>query len=429
MGIDLKRIWCMNRWSKKKNTKEQVAKGLWWAVADPQIEKYNYIWRSDIQLVALGILHIPLSPLGFLFDHQRTRLKHGFRGAECTIFKGASYKLASLMSQMETTQFLAQLPKHEQKAVERLWSCFPYRRTHRDRPFRFGRYRTNLTYQLDTQILCNRSNLPMVVQDIVGILTMTSHIGSKPLEDNVPNIPSDPASNTFTSLTSDSFLDLLMYCMADPSRAQSFSIEVGVDADVVTVSCDGSKTLQASMIFKEVFGDTSFSYPSDRARHQNFVEFVLAALKALLRCVTFETAVDSNRLFNILEKMTDVVNVSAESRPPPLDHTGYVNIPERSSSGETGYTSLLASSEVESDDSSAIKSQPEHGDEREADEDSTQSDGELDPAVQLDQSKEKLRLMEQIRDLQQELNEMEVKVAQKELKRLTQAWVDRAEEQ
>ena len=87
----------------------------------------------------------------------------------------------------------------------------------------------------------------------------------------------------------------------------------------------------------------------------------------------------------------------------------------------------MPSSEVESDDSLAIESQPEPGDEREADDDSSQSDGELDPAAQPDQIKEKLRLVEQIRDLQQELNEMEVKSTQKELKRLTQVGVERAD--
>lgn len=431
MGIDLSQMWCMNRCYRKEDTDEEVAKGLWWAAADPQAYDHDYIWRSDIQLLALAMLRIPLSPIGFLFDHQRTRLKPGFRGAECTFFKGSSYKLTTLLSQIETTHFLDQLPKHERKAVERLWSCFPYRKTHRNRPLRFGRYRTNLSHRLDTQILSNRGVLPSVVQDIVGILTMTSHTGSTNLDGDEPDMLTNIASNGLTPLTGDSFLDLLLYCMADPSKGRSFSLEVDVDANVVSIFHDGSKTLQASMLFNEVLADNQASYSSVRGRHQNFVEFVLAALKALLRGVMFETAVDSNNLLNIVEKMTDVVNVSAESRPPPLEYTGDMHISDRSTSAHTGYTSLLAPSEADSDHSAAIEmetSQPEPGAERETGEESILSDEELSLEGQVTREMENLRLLElardklglagQIRDLQQELNDIEVNDARKRLTRL-----------
>ena len=312
MGVDLTQIWCMNRCRRPKDSRAELAKGLWWSVPDLQ----GYIWRSDMQLQALALLRLPLSPLGFLFDHERTSghdptsLRLGTIYANCRVFKGSWSNTCHLRHQMKGTSFTTGLSKQEREAIERLWSCWPSQRAAQARPA-FGRNRTRISYELDAHILSNRSALPMAVQDIIGILTMTSN-------DNLDKRTTDSSVKEPTSQTGNEFLDLLIHCMSDSASANSCYLEVDVTANLVQISCSSCTILKTSMIFKELFADEHY-YENISGRYQNFTEFVLLTLKALIRGVMLETAVDSNQLLNLVEKMTDVVNVSAKSRPPPLE--------------------------------------------------------------------------------------------------------------
>ncbi|MCJ1249594.1 hypothetical protein MMC30_006820 [Trapelia coarctata] len=413
MGIDLSKICCMNRWRKRDDTEAEVAKGMWWSVPKPRPSFRDYIWRSDIQTQARAILHVPLSPMGFLFDHHRTNIKPGYVGAECTVFNDSSDKLYSLMHQLEETHFVENYSGPERGGIERLWSCFPDKKTDKGK-LSFGRNRTKLSYELDTQILSQRGTLPMTVSDIVGILTLTSKSDSKLPDEFDDNTANGDAPENSELLTADSFLDLLLYCLASPSKAQSFTLKLNVDENYVGASCNGRDILRASMIFKEIFPDVADINESIRGEHQNLSEFVLSALRAVLRGVMFESAVDSTKLLNVVEKMTDVVHMSAKTRPPPLEPHGYIW--DRSSEPSIGISASSESASAEVDHDSNGTEHSEH--ESSHDGGSIGSDENLDLEAQIHRSKKSVHLAEQIRDLQFEFNELQVEAARKRIEKL-----------
>ena len=396
MGVDMSRIWCMNRCRRPKDSKAAIKKGLWWSVPGVLHGFSDYVWRSDIQLQAFTIFHLPLSPMGFLFDEKRTSRKDGIENANCKVFKHSWRRLYYLQRQIVDTEFVTSLLEEERAAIERLWSCWPNQKAVETGPA-FGRNRTRISYEIDTKILSNRSALPKIVQDIIGILTMTTNTSLKVRTE-------DGRRKKLVSRTGNGFLDMLIHCMSEPASAESCYLDIDVAANLVQVSCLTREDLDTSMIFKEVFADPR-SYENISGRYHNFTEFVLLALKALIRGVMFETAIDSNPLLNLVEKMTDVVNVSTQSRPPPLESNHYIHQVQYSESGsvrrhsdEHSDTSTSSPDDADSENESTHESKP------------VGSDPDSDPETS--NELKQIRLAEQIRDLQYEFNSLQVSSAE-----------------
>ena len=387
MGINMGQIWCMNRCHKPKESKAELERGLWWSVPDVSQDFSDYVWRSDIQLQALALLHLPLSPVGFLFDHKRTSGKAGSEDANCKVFEGSWRRLYYLQRQMEDSDFAANLGKEEREAIGRLWSCWPNEAAVHAGPA-FGRNRTRVGFELDTQILSNRKTLPMGIQDVIGILTMTTntHLSVRTAD----SIQKEGALRT----TGNGFLDLLIHGMSKTEIAQSCVLQVDVAANNVKLSSSTYKDLETSMIFEEVFTDAK-SYADISGRYQNFTEFVLLALKALFRGVMFETAVDSYPLLNLVEKMADVVNVSAKSQPPPLEGPVFSHH-EPDEESVHRYDSSGSSESEPSSQESVHKP-------------AVESSQEGDYGGQsVEKFQRQLELAEQIRDLQYEFNSLQI---------------------
>jgi len=66
-----------------------------------------------------------------------------------------------------------------------------------------------------------------------------------------------------------------------------------------------------------------------------------------------ESAVDSNKLLNVVEKVTDVVNMFARTRPPPLEPPAYMRDYDRDTSIGVSASSGSASTGVDPDSSGA----------------------------------------------------------------------------
>lgn len=129
-----------------------------------------------------------------------------------------------------------------------------------------------------------------------------------------------------------------------------------------------------------------------------------------------ESAVDSNKLLNVVEKVTDVVNMSARTRPPPLEPPAYMRDYDRDTSIGVSASSGSASTGVDHDSSGAEGMY--HTPEPSYDGEISRSDGNLDLEAQSYTGKKEVLMAEQIRDLQQEFNELQLEAARKRLDKL-----------
>lgn len=275
MGANMNDLWSLQKFLGPVSPDEENS--LWYSLELPSQNDRTFIWQSDIHCIALALMKIKLIPKGFLFDQNNDVME--FMGCErrdlehrvVLLSDWAVKNIASIGITMEDAQLIGKLP-HPRKMI------------------RFSRRYTQLLYDLEVSLSKRKWDLPLLVQHVVGILTITSQQFQEDLE-NVLEVPFD---------------------------AFMWTVEIDKGKGVVRTIITGNEPLTHNLNFSEVFPDIEV-YPKLLAvSYTCLADMILTAFRACLRYRMFENTIDSNKLLRLVRVMDDKVLVSADELAPHL---------------------------------------------------------------------------------------------------------------
>ncbi|MCJ1399042.1 hypothetical protein MMC11_002244 [Xylographa trunciseda] len=273
MGLDMKKLCCIqvtspfDKLSAANEAKEN--RGPWFQLQE--IEG-SYVKRSDIHRQILGLLHLPVSPKGVLFDHRR------YQGP--SIFQVSAQKVSELLVSIHQERYLGTLLDDERAILAEmrdLWS------SNERRYPRFSRKEAQASYNFDIALRDGRPSLPSWIRDIVGIITLTSDA-------------------FFASLASE--------------WVGISSLEINVTAGCVRTTSGEGTVLEHTLNFAEVFGGDVTVAETIENRYDDRTAILLAALAACVRAFCFRSLWDSTKLIRLIQEMDEIALLAASSRIP-----------------------------------------------------------------------------------------------------------------
>ncbi|KAF5644905.1 hypothetical protein F52700_2386 [Fusarium sp. NRRL 52700] len=294
MGVDMSRLWCVEKVEAPENWKDVVAsagteKGDWFI--DPY-NKNHLHWKADIYCLSAGLLTMPISPKGFLFDKQRS-LHEGifFPAADC---------IGDLLWAAKSNR---NITGNEEWAIRTLYKVHLRQR--------FGRRQVQAHYFLAVALSEREWTISKIARLTIGILTIMSR----------------------------SFRKLLIRCTGNSRHSLSITLnfsnnsvtihthrtgaEVGDEPDYDESVGDGAPSLQIDPLLPENETTQHFDFATifphlpipRRAERLPFTDqgddILLAALQASNKCAYFSKPLDSSDLMSLIQRMSDVVCVSA----------------------------------------------------------------------------------------------------------------------
>ncbi|MCJ1287063.1 hypothetical protein MMC26_006411 [Xylographa opegraphella] len=280
MGLDMKNLYCIQLETSDFDrvaaaTEANGNQGPWFRMPGTD---GSYVKRSDIHRQILGLLHLPISPKGAVFDHDR------YNGP--SIFEVSAQNVSKLLESIHQVRYLGTLSDTEKgilAEMKHLWICNERRYREHEQP-RFSRKEAQASYKFDIALRERLPSIPSHIIDIVGIIALMNE-------------------TFFESLVSES--------------TETLFLEVDVTANCVrTSSITG--TIEHTVDFSEAFTSNPPETWIVENRYDNSTAILLAAIAACVRAFCFRSLWDSRKLVRLIQKTEDIVFVAASSRIPSL---------------------------------------------------------------------------------------------------------------
>lgn len=283
MGVNLEKLYCI----------QQVRSPSNWGTALENVDANNglwlrrnghsedYLWRSDVYRQILGLLHMHVSPKGALFDHSR----HGL-----SVFNVPAQKVSRMLARMHNVSCISTLSTDEEAVLGRMRELWPQIEPASDHQsyLQFSRKEAQASYDFDVLYQGRRSSHSSWIQDIVGILT----------------------------LTSDEFFDTLLLDQPD-----AILQEIEIAADCVRTKLVSGTSVEYTLDCSEVFSKELAESSTIKITCADQTAILFSALSACARAFCFRTLLDSSKLIQLILRMDETVHVAASSRIPVLPAT------------------------------------------------------------------------------------------------------------
>ncbi|KAK5991766.1 hypothetical protein PT974_07800 [Cladobotryum mycophilum] len=355
MGIDMAHLWCSEKTDIPSNVDEITAdaeaeKGEWFvpptllssSSLSLPLPRRRFFWRTDIHHLALGLVTMPISPLGFIFDYSRSLHKD--------LFGLVTDCLDNYLEWTKTNSQQLGFSEEDLAIVLELSRM-------RDRA-NFSRRRIRAHFALDRALAKRQWKISEHARHIISVLAITSQEFRLSLmtaleHSNAPLTSVSPALAPSQAPSSSSPSHQPFSSLQWNFAQKSVTIQVNIDE--LSPPAQGSTTtkeLVQRLDFPSVFpsapppnGNETYSF-SDHGH-----DIAMAALHALNRCAYMEGPLDSSDLISLIRQMNDVVYVSAKPDHPPTSQLGATG--DSSDGAEDSDGSVYSDSGGESDDGNA----------------------------------------------------------------------------
>ncbi|MCJ1390457.1 hypothetical protein MMC18_003316 [Xylographa bjoerkii] len=215
MGLDMRKLCCIQPETSLVDKVSAAAdadanRGLWFRLHGTE---GSYLRRSDVHRQILGLLHLPVSPKGALFDHSR------YQGP--SIFQVSAQKVSKLLERIHEVRYLETLSSNEKSVLAQMKKLrFCNERTHEEHEQpRFSRKEAQASYEFDIALRERGLTLPSQIRDIVGIITLTSDAFFESLvAESVSGSPNGAATRRVDDVAEMSPAGPEQYSAATPSR-------------------------------------------------------------------------------------------------------------------------------------------------------------------------------------------------------------------
>lgn len=282
-GADMK-----NRWYLKEDFRTDISKrdfereleaerGNWY-----QTDSGVFIWKSDIHCLALALLHLEISPKGFLFDHRNSLFDFIHRGRVILVTNLLRWTLRGAPSmnirEKDVQKFRVSLSWWESWEVE----------------MPFSRQEAQDFYEMDEMFRDREWGIPLRVQHIIAVLAICSETFQKQLEE---------VANTNHNMC-------------------TISIEVDSGNNLVRTAITGSEPFEHSLDFSTIFPDYEPTLPISPITYNQHFDIMLSALRGYMRRALFCHSLNSKELVELIQGLEDIVYLSPSDQAPRLHQIG-----------------------------------------------------------------------------------------------------------